>query len=137
MQMMEEFGILESNCNMILRAYQHTGVLGAVFTFYQDMQDITSPNLETFHILVDSVMQDGSHRACYSVIYRTWRMLLAYKFPPDVEIINKFIKCSRLTKDYTRAFYFFSIMSSYDLVPGFDTLQEMLQVRRLICILHS
>ena len=132
-QMMEDFGLLNSNvsaCNVILRAYHKAGLLGPVFMFYQDIHEIyrADPDIHTFHILVDSVIQDGSHRACYTVIYKTWRLLLATKIQPDVEIVNKLVKCCRVAKDYERAFYFFSIMDSYSLVPDKGSLLEMLKV---------
>ena len=131
--MMEDFSLFHSNvaaCNMVLRAYQETGVLGAAFMFFRDLQEVleVTPNLQTFHILLDSVLLDGSHRACYSVIYKTWRLLLGYKIQPDLDIVNKFVRCCRLAKDHSRAFYFLSVMDSYSLIPDVDTLLEMLKV---------
>ena len=128
---MEHSNLLESNIsnlNTVLKAYQCTGNLGATFMFYQDLQNLAPPNLLTFHILLDSVLLDSGHRACYSVTYRTWRMFLASKIPPDVELINKFIRCCGLTKDYTRAFYFLSTLDTYSLLPNLDTLKEMIEV---------
>ena len=135
--MMEGFGLIHSNisaCNFILKAYNNTGLLGPVFMFYQDIHEIyrADPDIHTFHILVDSVLQDGSHRSCYAVIYKTWRLLLASKIQPDIEIVNKLVKCCRVAKDYERAFYFFSIMDSYNLIPDKESLLEMLRVLLLL-----
>ena len=56
-------------------------------------------------------------------------MFLASKMPPDVELINKFIRCCGLTKHYTRAFYFLSTLDTYSLLPNLDdTLKEMIEV---------
>lgn len=131
--MMIESGVLEGDviaCNTILKALHDTNDLGATFTFFRDLREVysVSPNIETYHILMDSVIQDGSHRGCYGAIYKTWRMLLASKVVPDIDIIYKFIHCCRIAKDYSRAFYFFRMIEDYGFLPDENILHELIQV---------
>lgn len=130
-KMMEASGVLNNtSCyNLILNAYQYTGDIGAVFTCFHDMLEAdVSPDIFTYHILVDTGLRDGSHRVCLSLVYRTWRLLLASRTVPDISLINKLIKCCRISGEYNRSFYYLSVLNNYTLIPNAETFQELTQI---------
>ena len=55
--------------NLVLEAYCRVGDLGAVFTYFHDMQQADVPaDLNTYHILVDSALSDGGSRSCKVIL---------------------------------------------------------------------
>ena len=65
-QMMERSGVLTdvTAYNSVLEGYSRTGDLGAVFMFYHDMSEAEVPaDLHTYHIMIDTVLADASHRS--------------------------------------------------------------------------
>ena len=135
--MMEVSGVLNNtSCyNLVLNAYHYTGDIGAVFTCFHDMLEAdVSPDLFTYHILVDTGLRDDSHRVCLSLVYRTWRLLLASRTVPDISLINKLIKCCRISGEYNRSFYYLSILNNYTLIPNAETFQELTKVFQLVII---
>ena len=64
--MMERSGVLTdvTAYNSVLEGYSRTGDLGAVFMFYHDMSEAEVPaDLHTYHIMIDTVLADASHRS--------------------------------------------------------------------------
>ncbi len=117
-------------CNLVLRALSRLGAVGAMYTTLQRHSHIT-PNLETYHILVDGCLVDGGKRSTKGAVYRTWRMLVmdAPGIKPDIDLINKLIRCCEVCQDFDRAFFLLSVLNDFSLQPNLETFSLLLRVR--------
>ena len=78
--------------NLGLKAYSRLGHMGATLTAYKDMiVDHIEPYVETYRILVEGSLQNGSVKVIRWTIYILWRLFI--KEVPNTELINKFIEC--------------------------------------------
>ena len=67
--------------------------------------------------------------------HELWKLLVK-DLPTNqvtVALLNKLIKCCRLSRDHERAFFFFWVMNEYNLQPDVQTFKEPLKVGLFIC----
>ena len=133
---MNTWGILNTTeaFNLVLQAVIRIPVVGAHYTTYNDMiASHVEPNLETFHLLLDGTLAEGSVKNTKKAAYHLWRSLMKEwpRIRPDVELINKFIRCSLVCGDSERGLVFLSALSDCSLEPDIHTFSMLLKVRCL------
>lgn len=118
----------------------------SVYTAFKDMlQKEVNPNLQTFHILVDGCLTDGTLRSTEGAVYNVWRDLVKEhpRIQPDIDLMNKLIECCRVCRDFERAFFFLGVLNEYDLHPNLETFRKLLkvscthQMRNMVCICYN
>ena len=121
--------------NCLLRAVIHIPVIGSHYTTYSDMVSSgVEPNLDTFHLLLDGTLAEGSIKSAKRAVFHLWRSLMKEwpRIKPDVDVINKFIRCCLTCKDNERAFVFLSALSDCAVEPNVETFTLLFKVH-----LHS
>ena len=116
---------------LVLNAVGRIGNVGAMYTTYKDILESNfEPDLDTYHILVDGCLTEGSRRGTKGAIYHIWRNLVkdAPVIQPDIGLMNKLIECCRICEDYERAFFFLSVLEDYSLHPNLETFTLLLRV---------
>ena len=90
--------------NSVLKAYAEIGDFGAIFTFYKDLDEISiSPNIATYHILLDATIKNPDQRACHKIATMVIRALQGQDLlKPHIELVEKMVKCCKLSGEYTQ-----------------------------------
>ncbi len=99
--------------------------MGATLTAYRDMiADQIEPDVETYHILVEGSLCNGSIKATRWIVYHIFcGGYLSKEVPriiPNTELINKFIECCGVCQERERAFFFLGVLNDYCLVPSLE-----------------
>lgn len=118
--------------NHLLHAVTHIPVVGAHYTTYNDMlKDEVYPDLQTFHLLLDGTLMEGSVKSTKRAAYFLWRSLMKEwpRVKPDIDLMNKFIRCCFVCMDHDRAFVFLSALSDCGVDPNMETFTLLLKVR--------
>jgi hypothetical protein len=130
---MNTWGILNTTdaYNLILQAVIHVPVVGAHYTTYNDMiASHVDPNMKTFHLLLDGTLAEGSVKNTKKAAYYLWRSLMKEwpRVRPDLELINKFIRCCLVCGDSERGLVFLSALSDCSLEPDIHTFSMLLKL---------
>ena len=123
--------------NHILQAVTRIPVVGAHYTTYNDMiANHVDPNLHTFHLLLDGTLAEGSVKNTKKAAYFLWRSLMKEwpRVKPEIELINKFIRCCLVCSDQERAFVFLAALEDCSVEPNFDTFSLLFKVYTCTCI---
>ncbi len=90
-----------------------------------------SPDIQIFHTLVDGCLVEGGVRSAKGAVYQTWRMLVMSEpsIQPDIDLINKLIRCCEVCRDFDRAFFFLSALNDFSLHPNLETFSLLFRVR--------
>ncbi len=90
-----------------------------------------SPDIQTFHALVDGCLVERGVRSAKGAVYQTWRMLVMREpsIQPDIDLINKLIRCCEVCRDFDRAFFFLSALNDFSLHPNLETFSLLFRVR--------
>ena len=132
-QSLDRSGMLRSTeaFNHILQAVTRIPVVGAHYTTYNDMiANHVDPNLRTFHLLLDGTLAEGSVKNTKKAAYFLWRSLMKEwpRVKPEIELINKFIRCCLVCSDQERAFVFLAALEDCSMEPEFDTFSLLFKV---------
>ena len=122
--------------NHILQAVTRIPVVGAHYTTYNDMiANHVDPNLHTFHLLLDGTLAEGSVKNTKKAAYFLWRSLMKEwpRVKPEIELINKFIRCCLVCSDQERAFVFLAALEDCSVEPNFDTFSLLFKVYTCTC----
>ena len=94
------------------------------------LADRVEPDLETFCLLLDGTLAEGSVKSTKRAVYYLWRSLMKEwpRIKPNVELVNKFIRCCLVCKDNERAFVFLSALSDCAVEPNLDTFTLLFKV---------
>ena len=106
--------------------------VGAHYTTYNDMaSNHIDPDLHTFHLLLDGTLAEGSVKNTKKAAYYLWRSLMKEwpRVRPDVELVNKLIRCCVVCGDTERGLVFLSALSDCSVEPNVQTFTLLLQVR--------
>ncbi len=130
-QMMKKQGVLVTTeaCNLILRAFARLGAIGPMYATLTANPDI-SPDIQTFHTLVDGCLVERGVRSAKGAVYQTWRMLVMSEptIQPDIDLINKLIRCCEVCRDFDWAFFFLSALNDFSLHPNLETFSLLFRV---------
>ena len=127
-------------CHHVMRALGRLGCIREMLFAYKYMlQDGIKPTIHTYHIIVDEYLREGSDSSLERGAYELWRLLvkdLSAK-QVDVGLLNKLIKCCRLSGNHARAFFFLQVINEYNLQTDVETFEELLKVGSFTCNKHS
>lgn len=130
---MTDYGMLSTPeaYHLLMRAFIHVCDMSALIGCYKEMGRANiEPTTETYHVLLDGFLESGSLRDTTYAVIVTWRLFKGElpRIQPDVDLMNKFIRCCRLCQHYERAFLFLGAFNSFGLAPDFNTFEELLEV---------
>ena len=118
-------------CHHVMRALGRLGCIREMLFAYKYMlQDGIKPTIHTYHVIVDEYLREGSDSSLERGAYELWRLLvkdLSAK-QVDVGLLNKLIKCCRLSGNHERAFFFLQVINEYNLQMDVETFEELLKV---------
>ena len=127
-------------CHHVMRALGRLGCIREMLFAYKYMlQDGIKPTVHTYHVIVDEYLREGSDSSLEKGAYELWRLLvkdLSAK-QVDVALLNKLIKCCRLSGNHERAFFFLRVINEYNLQTDVETFEELLKVGCFTCNEHS
>ena len=141
-QSMDTWGVLNSTeaFNLVLKAVVAIPAVGAHYTTYNDMTSShVDPDLQTFHLLLDGTLAEGSVKNTKKAAYYLWRSLMKEwpRVRPDVELVNKFIRCCVVCGDAERGLVFLSALSDCSVEPDVQTFTLLLEVLSRVLALYS
>jgi hypothetical protein len=130
---MDTWGVLNTTeaFNLVLRAVVSIPAVGAHYTTYNDMTSShVDSDLETFHLLLDGTLAEGSVKNTKKAAYHLWRSLMREwpRVRPDVELVNKFIRCCLVCGDAERGLVFLSALSDCSVEPNTLTFTLLLKL---------
>jgi hypothetical protein len=130
---MDTWGVLNSTeaFNLVLKAVVAIPAVGAHYTTYNDMTSShVDPDLTTFHLLLDGTLAEGSVKNTKKAAYYLWRSLMKEwpRVRPEVELVNKFIRCCVVCGDAERGLVFLSALSDCSVEPDVQTFTLLLQL---------
>lgn len=133
---MRDYGMLSTPeaFHAVMRAFIRVRDVGGLIGCYKTMDEVcVKPTAETYHVLLDGLLDSGSYREASYAATVTWRMFKAEQpaVRPDADLLNKFVRCCRLCQRYDRAFVYLGEFNSFGLAPNFDTFKELLEVYRV------
>ena len=133
-QSMDTWGMLDSTeaYNLILGAVVQIPAIGAHYTTFNDMiAGHIDPNLDTFHLLLDGTLAEGSVKNTKKAAYYLWRSVMKEwpRVRPDVDLVNKFIRCCLVCGDHERGLVFLAALSDCSVEPNTQTFTLLLKVR--------
>ena len=130
---MDRWGLLLTTeaYDLVLEAVVHIPAVGAHYTTYNDMTSADiEPDLTTFHHLLDGTLSEGSVKNTKKAAFYLWRRLMKEwpRIQPDIELMNKLIRCCIVCGDHERGLVFLSALTDCSVEPNVRTFTLLLKV---------